>query len=105
MPTLNVNGAPIAYDDAGTGHPLLLVHAGIVDRRMWDPVWDELKARYVVIRPDLRGYGETPASTEPFTNWRDLAGLLRALDAAPAHVIGVSSGGGRPLAPARCAPV
>ena len=90
MPTL-------AFDQAGTGHPLLLVHAGIVDRRMWDPVWDAMTAGYRVIRPDLRGFGETPASTEPFTNWRDLAALLRALDAAPAHVIGVSSGGSASL--------
>jgi pimeloyl-ACP methyl ester carboxylesterase len=97
MPTLTVNGTPIAYEEAGSGHPLLLVHAGIVDRRMWDPVWDALRARHRVIRPDLRGFGETPVSTEPFTNWSDLAGLLRALDATPAHVIGVSSGGAASL--------
>jgi pimeloyl-ACP methyl ester carboxylesterase len=92
MPTLSVNGVDFAYEEAGTGHPLLLVHAGIVDRRMWDPVWDALRARYRVIRPDLRGFGETPVATEPFTNWSDLAGLMRALDATPAHVIGVSMG-------------
>jgi len=39
MPTLNLHGADIAYDEAGSGHPLLLVHAGIADRHMWDPVW------------------------------------------------------------------
>jgi pimeloyl-ACP methyl ester carboxylesterase len=97
MATLTINGARIAFDDAGSGHPLLIVHAGIVDRRMWDPVWDVLAARYRVIRPDLRGFGESPASLEPFTNWSDLAGLLRALGATPAHVIGVSMGGGASL--------
>ena len=97
MATLTINGAQIAFDDAGTGHPLLLVHAGIVDRRMWDPVWDALAARHRVIRPDLRGFGESPASLSAFTNWSDLAGLLRALGAAPAHVIGVSSGGAASL--------
>jgi pimeloyl-ACP methyl ester carboxylesterase len=97
MPTLTINGARIAFDDAGTGHPLLLVHAGIVDRHMWDPVWDTLAARYRVIRPDLRGFGESPVSLEPFTNWSDLAGLLRALDVGAAHVIGISMGGGASL--------
>jgi 3-oxoadipate enol-lactonase len=97
MPTLNVNGADVAYDEAGTGHPLLLVHAGIANRHMWDLVWDALASRFRVIRPDLRGFGETPAATEPFTNWQDLAGLLRALDARPAHVIGVSMGGSASL--------
>ena len=97
MPTLNLHGADIAYDEAGSGHPLLLVHAGIANRQMWDPVWDALAARYRVIRPDLRGFGESVASTEPFTNWHDLARLLRALDAVPAHVIGVSMGAGASL--------
>ena len=63
----------------------------------WDPVWDALAARFRVIRPDLRGFGETPASTEPFTNWRDLADLLRGLEAMPASVIGVSIGGSASL--------
>jgi pimeloyl-ACP methyl ester carboxylesterase len=97
MPSQNVNGADIAYDEAGTGHPLLQVHAGIANRHMWDPVWDALTSRFRVIRPDLRGFGETPAATQPFTNWEDLAGLLRALDAGPAHVIGVSMGGSSSL--------
>ncbi len=88
---------PIAYDEAGSGRPLLLVHAGIANRHMWDPVWERLAARFRVIRPDLRGFGETPVATEPFTNWHDLARLLRALDAVPAHVIGVSSGGSASL--------
>ncbi len=93
MPTLTVNGVLMAYDEEGSGHPLLLVHAGIVDRRMWDPVFEPLAAAgHRVIRPDLRGFGETPAPDGAFANWRDLASLLRGLDAAPAHVIGVSNG-------------
>ncbi len=87
----------IAFDESGSGHPLLLVHAGIANRHMFDPVTDALSAGYRVIRPDLRGFGETPAALEPYTNWRDLAELLRELDAAPAHVIGVSNGGSASL--------
>lgn len=94
---MSVNGVDLAYQEAGSGPPLLLIHAGIADRRMWDDTWGAFADRYRVIRPDLRGYGETPAATEPFTNWRDLAELLRALDAVPAHVIGVSMGGSAAL--------
>ena len=97
MPTLTVDNTPIAFDEAGSGHALLLVHAGIVDRRMWDPVWGPMTERFRAIRPDLRGFGETPASLEPFANWQDLAALLESLDAAPAHVIGASSGGSAAL--------
>jgi 3-oxoadipate enol-lactonase len=32
----DVNGATLYYDVAGNGEPLVLVHAGIADRRMWD---------------------------------------------------------------------
>jgi 3-oxoadipate enol-lactonase len=97
MPIAILHGASIAYDEAGSGHPLLLVHAGIANRHMWDPVWEALAARYRVIRPDLRGFGDSPVAKESFTNWHDLARLLRHLDAVPAHVIGVSMGGGAAL--------
>jgi pimeloyl-ACP methyl ester carboxylesterase len=92
MPSLTINDVALAYDEAGAGHPLALVHAAIVDRRMWDPVWVAFAARYRTIRHDMRGYGETPLPNGSHAAWRDLAGLLRDLDAAPAHVIGVSDG-------------
>ena len=50
MPTLTVGDTPISYDAAGNGPPLLLLHAGIVDRRMWDPVWESLTARFHAVR-------------------------------------------------------
>ncbi|HEX9635420.1 MAG TPA: alpha/beta fold hydrolase [Candidatus Limnocylindria bacterium] len=98
MSSLPINDVALAYDEAGSGHPLALVHAGIVDRRMWDPVWDAFAARYRTIRHDMRGYGETPLPNGPHAAWRDLAVLLRELDAAPAHVVGVSEGGSTSIA-------
>lgn len=93
MPTLPINGIDLAYDEAGSGPPLLLIHAGIVDRRMWDEVMPELAERFRVIRFDLRGYGETPLPSGPFVYTADAAELLRALEVGRAHVIGVSMGG------------
>lgn len=97
MPSLPINDVALAYDEAGAGHPLALVHAAIVDRRMWDPVWDAFAAHYRTIRHDMRGYGETPLPNGPHAAWRDLADLLRDLDATPAHVIGASGGGSAAL--------
>ena len=36
----------IAYDRAGPrgGLPVVLIHAGVADRRMWDPIWPALAA-------------------------------------------------------------
>ena len=93
MPTMPINGVELAYDEAGSGPPLLLLHAGIADRRMWDDVLPLLSERFRVIRPDLRGYGETPLPDGPFVYAADAAELLRALGIARAHVVGVSMGG------------
>lgn len=93
MARLTINGVAIAYEEHGEGAPLLLVHAGIADRRMWDDVAAAFAERFRTIRCDLRGYGDTPLPDGPFVYAADLAGLLDALDAAPAHVVGVSLGG------------
>ena len=93
MPTLPINGVDLAYDEAGSGPPLLLIHAGIVDRRMWDDVMPAFAVSHRVIRLDLRGYGETPLPSGEFAYGADVVGLLRALDVERASVVGVSMGG------------
>ncbi len=90
---MSVNGVELAYEEAGSGPPLLLIHAGIADRRMWDDTQGAFADRYRVIRPDLRGYGETPLPDGPFVYAADMAELLRGLNASRAHVVGVSMGG------------
>lgn len=90
---LPINGVDLAYDEAGSGPPLLLIHAGIVDRRMWDDVLPALAARFRVVRFDLRGYGETPLPSGEFAYGGDVVELLRALGIARCSVIGVSMGG------------
>jgi 3-oxoadipate enol-lactonase len=93
MATLPLNGIELAYDEVGEGPPLLLLHAGIVDRRMWDDVVPAFAERFRVVRCDLRGYGETPLPAGPFSYAADAAGLLDALGVEGAHVVGVSLGG------------
>lgn len=48
MAWADVNGARLYYEVAGEGHPLVLIHAGIADSRMWD---DQVAA---LIRPAAR---------------------------------------------------
>ena len=104
MPALTVGDTTIAYDAEGNGPPLLLLHAGIVDRRMWDPVWSELTGRFFAIRPDLRGFGQTPNPSGSHAHWRDAAALLRELGRGPADVIGISMGASAALELAISAP-
>lgn len=94
MPITQIHGADIAWDEGGSGPPLLLLHAGIVDRRMWEDVWPMLTARFRTIRFDFRGYGETPLPDGPFVYGADAVALLRSLGIERAHVMGVSVGAG-----------
>jgi 3-oxoadipate enol-lactonase len=87
----------IAYDRAGPtgGLPLVLVHAGIADRRMWDSVLPALTAERDVLRLDLRGFGES--TTQPTAQWSPRSDLLATLDALGidrAHLVGCSFGSG-----------
>lgn len=93
MPTLTVNDVALAYDEVGEGPPLLLIHAGITDRGLWDDVLPAFAASYRTIRFDLRGYGETPLPDGPFVYGADAAELLRQLDVGRAHVVAASMGG------------
>lgn len=92
--TLAVNGADMYYEIRGDGHPIVLVHAGIADSRMWDDQMDVFAARYTVVRYDLRGYGRSSMPPEPAAYYEDLHGLMRALGLERAHLVGVSIGGG-----------
>jgi pimeloyl-ACP methyl ester carboxylesterase len=93
MARLRVNGVDMAYSEAGSGMPLVLLHAGIADRTMWDDVMPMLAERFRVIACDLRGFGETPLPDGPFVYAADVAGLLAELGVERAHVVGVSMGG------------
>ncbi|GAA3687266.1 alpha/beta hydrolase [Nonomuraea antimicrobica] len=80
--------------DTGTGRPLVLLHGGFVDHRMWDAQIPILASRYRVIAPDARGHGRSANPTGPYRLTDDLAALLRHLDTGPAVLAGVSMGAG-----------
>jgi len=88
-----VNGTDIHYDLAGDGFPLVLLHAGICDRRMWDEQMPALAEHFRVLRYDQRGYGQTRIPLGPFSHQADLEGLLAALGVERAHLLGCSRGG------------
>jgi 3-oxoadipate enol-lactonase len=87
------DGARIAYDSVGSGPTLVLLHAGIADRRMWDAQLPALAARYRVLRYDLRGFGDSPMPPGPFSPRRDLAAVLDHCGVQRATLIGASYGG------------
>src|SRR5215207_2229525 len=99
-----VNGARIAYDVAGSGPAVLLLHAGIGDRRMWDAQVPAFAEHFSVIRFDARGFGETRKPDAPFAPYADAIALLDHLGFSWAHFIGVSMGSQTAIESAIAAP-
>jgi len=90
--------AGIGYDRSGPSGdlPVLLLHAGIADRRMWDAQWDDVSATRDGIRLDLRGFGAS-TSRPPNGAVDYLADVIDTLDelaVARCHLVGSSFGAG-----------
>src|SRR5260221_3457877 len=90
---LPVQGAPLYYEVTGQVQPLLCIHAGVADSRMWDEQLEVFARQYRVVRYDLRGFGQSSFPAGAFANYADPAALLDFLNIKQAHVIGISFGG------------
>jgi 3-oxoadipate enol-lactonase len=55
---VETNGTQLYYEMLGEGHPLVLLHGGYMDRRMWDDQFRVFAEHYQVIRYDIRGFGQ-----------------------------------------------
>ena len=91
--SIDVPGASLAWSAAGEGEPILLVHAGIGDQRMWEPLLARLAPTRMVVRYDMRGFGQTVAEAGSFSPVHDLIAVLDALELASVTVVGASFGG------------
>lgn len=87
------DGGELAYDEAGDGAPIVLLHEGIADRRMWDADLPRLSRHHRVVRYDLRGYGGSAPASAPFSSVEDLRGVIDALGLPRPVVLGPSIGG------------
>jgi pimeloyl-ACP methyl ester carboxylesterase len=94
MPQATINGARIHYERAGQGIPVIFLHAGIADHRMWEPQVPAFAQEYDVIRPDMRGFGRSELPPQRWSPVADVLGLIDELNLKPAHVVGCSMGGG-----------
>jgi len=65
------------YEVVGEGSPVVLVHAGIADSRMWDPQWVTFPRSHRVVRYDMRGFGRSPLAPGRYAPPADLIALRR----------------------------
>ncbi|HTP99672.1 MAG TPA: alpha/beta hydrolase [Casimicrobiaceae bacterium] len=85
----------IAADTAGRGAPVVFLHAGVADRRMWGaqlPAVADLG--FLAVAYDRRGFGETLHADERYSQVGDLCAVLDAVaPREPAVLVGCSQGG------------
>ena len=89
-----LNGARIHYEREGEGLPVIFLHAGIADSRMWAPQMQAFAKHFDCIALDLRGFGKSELPAEHWLPIADVLALVDHLDLKPAHIVGCSIGGG-----------
>lgn len=92
---LDLGGTRIWYEEQGGGDPVVLLHGGLGDGRMFHDNLAALADQFRVIRPDLRGHGRSPDVPGPWGAAEmaaDLVGLLEKAGGAPAKLVGYSLG-------------
>jgi pimeloyl-ACP methyl ester carboxylesterase len=86
--------ATLAAEVIGGGDPVVFLHAGVCDSRMWRAQLDGVGANNKAIAYDRRGFGETRAETEDFSAVADLIAVIDAMaNGTPAILVGCSQGG------------
>ena len=96
MPLADVNGISVAYEEHGSGSPLVLLHGGFGSWEMFGPNLELLAEKHRVIGVDLQSHGRTPAADRPMrfeSMADDVAALMGKLGLGRAAVMGFSLGG------------
>ncbi|KPL91344.1 alpha/beta fold hydrolase [Herpetosiphon geysericola] len=88
-----VDGGELYYEAVGSGLPLVFIHAGVADSRMWDAQVAHFSPKYRVIRYDTRGFGRSKTEAVSFSNRQDLLAVLDHCKVDRAILIGNSRGG------------
>jgi 3-oxoadipate enol-lactonase len=83
----------IYYESIGSGLPIIMIHGGGMDCRMWDGQFDEFSKNYRVIRYDIRNHGRTTSESGKFYYHEELKTLMDSLKLKKAVVMGLSMGG------------
>lgn len=97
---IEIGDLRVAYRQAGTGPPLVLLHGGISDSRVWLRQLEDLSTEFTVVAWDAPGCGDSsdPPAAFRLADYADcLAGFIGTLGLGRPHVLGHSFGGGLAL--------
>jgi 3-oxoadipate enol-lactonase len=85
------------HDISGEGPPVVLLHAGVSDSRLWEPQLDSFAQSHTVLRVDLPGFGNSPLETNPVSFRGAVRDAMDAEGIDRAALVGVSLGGNTAL--------
>lgn len=103
--TMSVNETNLTYLEQGAGVPVVFVHGGGADHRVWEPQREPVSRRYRFVAIDQRYFGAAPWADsgdnfQSAIHIADLAAFIRALGSGPVHLVGTSYGANIALATA-----
>jgi len=87
-----VEGGRLYYEREGSGNPIVWLHGGFLDSRMWEPQFPRFSVRYDLVRYDQRGYGRSDPPTAEYAESFDLRHLLDDLGITSAYFVGLATG-------------
>jgi 3-oxoadipate enol-lactonase len=90
---LQLKDGALYYETMGNGVPVVFLHGGFGDRRMWNDQFAEFAKYYYVVRYDQRGFGKSQKPIAAYSPVSDLETLLDHLRIEKAHLVGNSMGG------------
>src|SRR5262245_19841068 len=95
MKRADVNGLSLAYERAGEGPAVVLLHGFTQDSRVWTTQLADLSDQFTVLAWDAPGAGQSSDPPSPYgiVDWADaLARLLDVEKLSCAHIVGLSWG-------------
>lgn len=97
MPHIKVNGASVYYEEEGTGNETIVFAHGLLwSGQLYQYQVAEFKKDYRCITLDFRGQGKSEVTESGYdmdTLAEDVAALIKVLNCAPCHFVGLSMGG------------
>lgn len=97
MPKILTNDAQLHYEEAGSGtETIVFSHSYLADNSHFNPQIQKLKSRFRCLAFDHRGHGQSEIKKDGYDMenlYADAVGFIEALDCAPCHFVGLSTGG------------
>lgn len=90
---ITANGSKFYYEMQGAGDPLVMLHGGFSDLRVWDFQFSFFSGDYTVLRYDQRGFGKSDSPQKKFSYITDLEEIRRGMEFDAPILMGSSFGG------------